>query len=786
MPTVEELRERLKKPLQRELDMGCQNRVVTAGLEALLTNVAAPFPKVRAVLDGYGVMDVDERRERLLEALDLLEVERKPSPSAGAQFVAPSSRRKPAEPPTLERTTFTPDTEVTRLNVGPGGAKKLNTLGIRTMRDLLHNYPRRYEDRRKLPGFHVIEDGARVTIVGTITAKSRHQPRPGMLLLKATMRDDFGNTATATWFNQPWVEKNLREGNRLIVTGKAKRFGRKLDIGVEYFENDSDETESMSTDRIIGVYSTTDGVSQAFIRKCERIGLEALPEPEDFLSSNQRGELGLLRYAEALHEAHFPTDEERLEHALSRLKFDEYLFLELRVMLQGENGLEGKQFSARDEDILEFERNLPFRFTNAQRRAILEIAADMRSDKQMARLLQGDVGSGKTAVAACALYLATRDGLQGALMAPTEILARQHYANLSKYLDPLGVRVELLIGAITGRDRAEARKRVKSGAVEVVVGTQALIQEGVEFHKLGVAVVDEEHRFGVMQRRALLKDRPDVLVMSATPIPRSLALTAYGDLELTIIDELPPGRTPIQTKLLMDTHRRQAYSFVMKHILEGRQAYVVAPLIEESEKMTEILAATQLANDLKVILPEARIELLHGQMKADQKDEIMDRFRSRQFDILVSTTVIEVGVDVPNSTVIVIENAERFGLSQLHQLRGRVGRGSVQSYCILIAGEHSKRTKERLKVIEGSTDGFKIAEADLRLRGPGEIRGTRQSGVLDLKLGDIASDTEVIEQARDYAKRVLADDPRLEKPVNAVLRAELQARAEMVSIRDVI
>jgi ATP-dependent DNA helicase RecG len=319
-----------------------------------------------------------------------------------------------------------------------------------------------------------------------------------------------------------------------------------------------------------------------------------------------------------------------------------------------------------------------------------------------------------------------------------------------------------------------------------VVGTQALIQDGVEFRKLGVAVVDEEHRFGVMQRRALLKDRPDVLVMSATPIPRSLALTAYGDLELTVIDELPPGRAPIQTKLLLDTHRRQAYSFVMKQVLEGRQAYVVAPLIEESDKMTEILAATQLHDDLRVILPDARIELLHGQMKPEQKDAIMDRFRARSFDILVSTTVIEVGVDVPNATVIVIENAERFGLSQLHQLRGRVGRGDQQSYCILIAGEHSRRTRDRLKVIEGTTDGFKIAEADLRLRGPGEIRGTRQSGMLDLKLGDIASDTDVIEKARDFAKRILQDDPRLEKPVNALLKAELQARAEQVAIRDVI
>jgi ATP-dependent DNA helicase RecG len=458
----------------------------------------------------------------------------------------------------------------------------------------------------------------------------------------------------------------------------------------------------------------------------------------------------------------------------------------LRVMLQGGNALEGKQFSALDADINAFEATLPFKFTNAQRRSILEIVLDMREPKQMARLLQGDVGSGKTAVAACALYLATRDGFQGALMSPTEILTRQHFSSLTRYLFPLGVRVEMLIGAMTARERKEARERIKEGSVDVVVGTQALIQEGVEFSRLGLAVVDEEHRFGVAQRRALLKDRPDVLVMSATPIPRSLALTAYGDLELTTIDELPPGRTPIQTKLLMDTHRRQAYGFAMKQILEGRQAYVVTPLIEESEKLTEILAATQLAEDLKQILPNARVDLLHGKMRAEEKDDVMNRFRAREFDLLVSTTVIEVGVDVPNATVIVIENAERFGLSQLHQLRGRVGRGADQSYCILIAGEHSKKTRERLKVIEDSTDGFKIAEADLRLRGPGELRGTRQSGMDDLKLGDLARDTEVIEQARNLAKQILTDDPLLEKPANALLKSELQARAEQVAVRDVI
>jgi ATP-dependent DNA helicase RecG len=780
VPTRDELRERLMKPLERELAMGCQNRVVTAGLEALLNNVAQPFPKVREVLDGYGIMSLEEREENLRTALGLLEAERKPIANT-----KPVPAKK-LELPRLERTTFTPDSEITRLPLVPSAPKKLARLGIKTLRDMFHNYPRRYEDRRRLPGFHTIEDGVRVTVVGAVTDKTRHSPRKGMLILKANLRDEFGNMLSATWFNQPWVEGQLKEGNRLIITGKAKRFGRKLEIGVEYFENDDEGGESFSTDRIIGVYHTTEGISQAFIRKVVRQTFEALPEPEDFLSSNQRGMYKVMPYAQALREAHNPSELEELETALERLKFDEYLFLELRMLLQGGSSLEGKQFRALDEHMLEFERMLPFVFTGAQRRAIFEIAADMREPKQMARLIQGDVGSGKTAVAASALYLATRDGFQGALMAPTEILARQHFSSLTKYLYPLGVRVELLIGAMTGRERIEARERIKKGEVDVIVGTSALIQEGVEFARLGLAIVDEEHRFGVQQRRALLSNRPDVIVMSATPIPRSLALTAYGDLELTTIDELPPGRTPIQTKLLMDTHRRQAYSFVMKQILEGRQAFVVAPLIEESEKMTEILAATQLSEDLKQILPDARVELLHGKMHPTEKDEIMNRFRAQEFDLLVSTTVIEVGVDVPNASIIVIENAERFGLSQLHQLRGRVGRGDKQSYCVLIAGDHSKKTKERLKVIEGTTDGFKIAEADLRLRGPGELRGTRQSGMPDLKLGDLARDTEIIEQARNLAKQILEHDPMLEKPVNALLKVELQARAEQVSIRDVI
>jgi ATP-dependent DNA helicase RecG len=542
---------------------------------------------------------------------------------------------------------------------------------------------------------------------------------------------------------------------------------------------------SLSSGRIIGIYDSKEGISQEFVRRSVQTALSRVP-PGDYLTGRWRAQYNLTDLPDALWGMHFPSDEAHLERANQRLRFDEYLFLELRVLLQGEDGvLLGKRFGAADGDMQSFEAGLPFVFTNAQRRVLYEIADDMRSERQMARLLQGDVGSGKTAVAACALYLAWRDSYQGALMAPTEILARQHYASLTGYLGRLGVRVGLLIGALSAKQKAEVQRQIAAGELDVVVGTQALIQENVSWHNLGLAVVDEEHRFGVMQRRKLLAGRPDVLVMSATPIPRSLALTSYGDLELSIIDELPPGRTPIQTKLIQDTARRQSYGFVMKQIREGRQAYVVTALIEESETL-ELLAATQLAADLKVLLPEARIGLLHGRMAASDKDDVMDAFRRRDFDVLVSTTVIEVGVDVPNATVMVIENAERFGLSQLHQLRGRVGRGSAQSYCILVTGEHSQKTRKRLEIIEGSTDGFVIAEADLRLRGHGELRGTRQSGLDELRLGELANDLDIIEQARALAKYILKHDPVLAHPGLAYLKAELQARSSQVALREVI
>ncbi|PIG97680.1 ATP-dependent DNA helicase RecG [Deinococcus sp. UR1] len=780
MATVAELREKLRRPLNAELAGGCQNRVVAGGVERLLASpLGNPFPKVREALRGYAELDGPEREAALRGALALLA-------DPDAPKAAPKRAATRAAPPTAAPGERLPlDAEIARLDTGPGGARKLQSLGLHTVRDVLHAYPHRHEDRRALPDLSEVEDGQKVTVEGRVVAKSRRSPKPGMQILDVTLETPSGGRVKATWFNQPWVEKQLREGARLVLTGRVKRFGRSVQLGVEHLETVDGAQDSLSTGRIVGVYDSKDGVSQEFLRRAAHRALLAAPL-DDYLPAHWRQKYALTDLADALWGMHYPADEAQLARANHRLRFDEYLFLELRMLLQGEDAvLEGKRFGAKSEDIHTFESALPFRFTNAQRRVLLEITDDMRSDRQMARLVQGDVGSGKTAVAACALYLAVRDGYQGALMAPTEILARQHYANLVGYLGKLDVRVGLLIGAMTPKVKLEMQTRIAEGDVDVVVGTQALIQENVRFDNLGLAVVDEEHRFGVQQRRKLLAGRPDVLVMSATPIPRSLALTAYGDLELSVIDELPPGRTPIETKLVQDTARQQAYGFVMRQIREGRQAFVVTALIEESDTL-ELLAATQLADDLKTILPEARTEVLHGKMSAAEKDHVMDRFRAHEFDLLVSTTVIEVGVDVPNASVMVIENAERFGLAQLHQLRGRVGRGSAKSYCVLIAGEHSKKTRQRLKIIEGSTDGFVIAEADLKLRGPGEIRGTRQSGIPDLRLADLANDTQIIEQARELAKHILAHDPRLEHPRLQYLRSELQNRSQSVAFREVI
>lgn len=771
--THEELKARLIRPIARELADGALDRVVAGGLEKLIQNLGQPFPEVGRMLAGYRQMDVEERKRQLKRALELL---------GGA--VAQQS-----EPPAAARPQGLPAEAVSfeALNLGPGSKKKLAELGIRTVRDLLHHYPRRYEDRRTLRSIRDAEDGAKATVVGKVLSRELVKtPKKGLQLVQVRFMDAWGWKFTGIWFNQPWVLKQMPEGASLVLSGRVQKRGGQISLMVEYFEDEGGE--SLSTGRIVPVYPAKEGIGQAFLRRAAWRALgafQAIPDPlEPYLEQES-----LLPLDTALRQAHFPSSEEALEQALKRLKFDEFLLLELKVMIaSGGSALLGRVFRVTPEMLERFRATLPFQLTRAQERVLSEILADMQSERQMARLVQGDVGSGKTAVAAAALYVAAQNGAQGALMAPTEILAKQHFENLTRYLYPLGVSVDLLVGSISGGEKRSVLERLKSGQTQVVVGTHALIQEDVAFHDLGLAVIDEEHRFGVLQRRRLLGARPDLLVMSATPIPRSLALTLYGDLEVSQIDELPPGRTPVRTKILTQKTRAQAYAFARQEIQKGHQVFVVTPMIEEgaSEATAELAAATRLREELKVLLPDVRIDLLHGKMRAEEKDAVMERFKQGAFDLLVSTTVIEVGVDIPRATLMIIENAERFGLAQLHQLRGRVGRGGLESYCILIAGETSKRTLERLRVIETSTDGFYIAEQDLRLRGPGELRGVRQSGLPDLRLGDLASDQAIIERSRALAKAILEADPHLNKPEHALLKRELQARAEAIGFREVI
>jgi len=785
---VSEIRDRLRRPLAQELHGGCRDDVVVGGLERLAERLARPFAGVGALLEGYGELEPEVRRSRLEQALALLEGDRasegrsrvEPEPGGAGERPSPGGGgRLPSD--TLDRVLA--DRWV---DLGAHAPRKLAGLGFRTYRDLLWALPRRYEDRRALPHFAALQGGEVATVTAAVVSRKGMRSRRGMHVLRALLEDARGQRATAVWFNQPWVENQLFPGQRVILGGKAKRKGRTLEIAVSGFEVD-DEGESLSFGRIVGIYRGTQGLSQAYQRRAVHRLLASLPAVPDHLPRSLLEREELVSLDRALRDAHFPPTEEALSRAVRRLKFDDFLFLELAVLRSHDTSLVGRSFRAGREEVRPFLESLPFALTEAQERALEEILHDMRAPRQMARLLQGDVGSGKTAVAAAAVHVAVQDGAQAALMAPTAILARQHYLNLRSYLYPLGVRSELLTGTMTARERRDARARLASGEAQLAVGTHALIQDGVRFADLGLAIVDEEHRFGVEQRRKLLQGLPDVLVMSATPIPRSLALTYYGDLELSVIDALPPGRKPVETRLVNADRRREVYHFAWDEIRKGRQVYVVTPLVEESEALEEIVSTTGLAEDLRLLMPEAcRIGMLHGRMSGDEKDATMERFRRHELDMLVSTTVIEVGVDIPNATVMIVENAERFGLSQLHQLRGRVGRGEQASTCVLVAGERGRKTHQRLQIVAKNADGFKIAEYDLQLRGPGELRGTRQSGLPELTIGDLTTDGAIIERARDLAQRMLAEDPTLEKPWARRLRDELRRRSGALAFREVI
>ena len=787
MSTVFEIRQRILGPLRLELNSNCHDTAVVGGIEKLVKTIGKPLLEIQPYIENYAELDESERKKNIQEAIYIIENSlkepKKPS-KAEPESTQNNHSTKSIHKPVQE--ILDQELSSKAIKLASQAAKKLAAIQIKRYRELLNHYPRRYEDRRALPHFAALQEQETATVSATIRGRKAIKARTGMVIVRAFLEDDFGAKLTAVWFNQAWIEKQLFPGQKIIVTGKLKRNSRKLELNVEHFELD-DDSESLSINRIVSIYPTTQGLSQAYIRRSIYQLLNQLPRIPDYLPKSIIDKNALLSLDIALREIHFPSSEKQLQKAIRRLKFDEFLFLELRVLLNRDTSLVGKSFANSHKYLKEFIKILPFEMTNAQKRVVAEILQDMSEPRQMARLLQGDVGSGKTAVAAAAIYIAIKNGYQAVLMAPTEILARQHFINLKEYLFQLGIKLELLTGTMRAKERREAKERLKSGQADLIVGTHALIQEGVEYKNLGFVVIDEEHRFGVEQRRKLLENLPDVLVMSATPIPRSLALTQYGDLELSVIDELPPGRKAIKTKLMNASKRREVYRVAWGEIKKGRQVYLVTPLIEDSEALDNIVSTTQMFDDLQQIMPKAcRIEMLHGKMSATEKEEIMESFRRHEFDMLVSTTVIEVGVDIANASVMIIENAERFGLSQLHQLRGRVGRGEYESYCILVAGDRSKKTQHRLEVIEKYIDGFIIAEKDLELRGPGEIRGTRQSGMPDLILGDLRQDIDIIEKTRDLAKRMLEADPNLNANWAKRLKNELRRRSEAVGFRQII
>ncbi len=803
MDTVAELRARLRRPLERELATGCRDDVVVGGLERLVTTVGRPFADVRELLAGYAGFDVETRAERLRGALALLApvdaaaagARIRPLATAVASRSVAGGKRTSLAVPADDASPRTWDGTADGLleatladravDLGAQAARKLGEVGLVTYRDVLQHAPRRWEDRRALPSFAAVHGLERATVVGTVVGRKLVPTRRGAGVLRAVLEDALGARLTAVWFHQPWVERQLFPGQRAIVTGRVKLRGRSVELHVEGFEVD-DDGPSLSTGRVVAVYPSTQGLSQAYLRRAVDRTLSALPPLPDPLPARLRADLDLSDADRAWRDVHQPPDEAALARALRRLKFDEFLLLELRVLLQRE-GTRGRAQPSVAADEATFAAALPFALTGAQERALAEVRADLAHPRQMARLLMGDVGSGKTAVAAGAAWTVVRAGAQVAIMAPTELLARQHHASLVALLWPLGVTVDLLVGGQGLRERETARARAASGAVDVLVGTHALIQDGVTFRDLGLAVIDEEHRFGVEQRRRLIRDAPDVLVMTATPIPRSLALTQYGDLDVSVLDELPPGRTPVATELVRAAERPAVYRRVAATVADGYQAYVVAPLVEDSEALDELVSATALRDELRVLLPaDVRLGLVHGRLAPAEKDATMTAFRERLVDVLVATTVVEVGVDVPNATIMVVENAERFGLAQLHQLRGRVGRGRAPGRCVLVAGEAGRATMTRLRVVERHTDGFLIAEEDLRLRGPGELRGTRQSGLPDLAFGDLTTDVKVIEEAREVAQRMLAASPKLDAPWAARLRAELQRRERAIGFRETL
>lgn len=669
------------------------------------------------------------------------------------------------------------NTEIKYLKgIGEKKALAFNKLGVYTIRDLVSLFPRRYEDRSEFKPIALTMPDETVCIQAIVADTPRlSRIRRGLDLVKFRAVDESGSV-DITYFNQSYIKNQIQKGEVYNFYGKISIQGSKRTMTNPVHERDG--VPGGITGRIVPVYPLVSGLTQknvlSSVQQALNICRDELPEilPEDVREKYQLAQLGF-----AYENIHSPADFEALEIARRRLVFEELFLLACALgQIKGSHGkADGIKLNAVPLD--EFWSTLPFSPTSAQRRAVCEALSDMQSSKAMNRLVQGDVGSGKTLVAAALIWAAWKNGLTSAFMAPTEILAEQHYQTLSEMLSGFGMRIEKLTGSMTAKQKRDIKAKLSAGEVDIIIGTHALFSDDVEYTKLGLVVTDEQHRFGVNQRSSLISkgNKPHVLVMSATPIPRTLALIIYGDLDISIIDELPPGRQKVDTFSVTESYRARINGFIKKLVSEGRQVFIVCPMIEENEELISPLkSAQEHAVELKKIFPELNIACVHGKMKPKEKNEIMSAFVAGEIDVLVSTTVIEVGVDVPNAALMIVENAERFGLSQLHQLRGRVGRGKHKSYCILVSDTDNEVSISRLKVMTQTNDGFKISEEDLKLRGPGDFFGSRQHGLPAMHVADLCADMSVLQTAQTAAQELILKDPDLCKPEHEKLKSEIQ------------
>lgn len=784
--------EQLKKAIEIEI----QYRYIdihgkTQAFSSFIKNEAKKYYKlskknpkwavIAEAFEHYPFAGLNERRKSIDNLIRVLKSETNPKPSKSEISNAP------------ELTKSAKDTDVMYMKgVGPKIAYKLNKLGIYTVQDLMLYFPKKHIDYSSRTLIRDLKEGETTTVFGYIKSVSAFNTQKKLSIVKVTVADESGRLdlsffqAKSNRFMLERTKSQFPINAGIMLSGKVKRnnYDGKLTFDKPTYsimtgEFLEDKNSNLNIARIVPIYTVCEDLSIKVLRRAIFNAIQKYKdEIENVIPDFMREKIGLLDKKTAVEQIHFPESQELLEQARFSLIFEELFLIQLKmVRIREQNSHNHSALALKIKEkglVKEFIDNLPFELTGAQKKAVNEILNDLNSDVPMARLLQGDVGSGKTVVATIMLLAGVENGYQGALMAPTEILAQQHYNNLQQWLSPMGISVGLFLGSQGKKIREKFRTDLRNGQMNIAVGTHALIQEDVDFNNLGAIVVDEQHRFGVKQRNVLKKksQNPQILTMTATPIPRTLALTVHGDLDLTIIDELPKGRKPIKTSLV--TSHRGVYELIQSEIDAGRQAYVVYPLIEESETLSAKAATIEAERLQKEVFPQYKIGLLHGKLKNDEKEQVMKDFKDKKYDILVSTTVVEVGVDVPNATVMLIENAERFGLSQLHQLRGRVGRNSLQSYCILHTSTKSQETRERLNIMTQTNDGFVIAEKDLQLRGPGEFLGTRQSGLPDLIISDIVRDAKILEMARneaiDFVKtNKIEDYPKLKEITSLTL-----------------